>query len=90
MESRERDDTLVSIHNANLATLSQWEAYLGAGGLPDISVAIENRRSILAELKTVVLSELGRNVTIRMLMPPSLNLMRFQPSSNDKNRGARI
>lgn len=40
--------------------MSQWEAYLGAGGLPDISVAIENRRSILAELKTVVLSELEK------------------------------
>lgn len=52
--------SLVSIHNANLATLSQWEAYLGASNLPDISAAIENRRAILAELKTAVLLELAK------------------------------
>jgi wobble nucleotide-excising tRNase len=49
---------LVSIHNANLTALSQWGLYLGAIGLPDVTVTVEKCRATLVELKGMVLSEL--------------------------------
>ena len=51
---------LTSTHNANLATLSQWGPFLGAIGLPDISITIEKCRATLSELKEIVLSELDK------------------------------
>lgn len=51
---------LVSTHNANLATLHQWERYLGAIGLPDFAVTVENCRDSLAALKRNVQSELDK------------------------------
>lgn len=55
----ENDLTVLdSTHNGNLATLSQWEPYLGAIGLPDVAATVEKCRATLAELKDMVLSEL--------------------------------
>jgi wobble nucleotide-excising tRNase len=51
---------LVSTHNANLATLRQWDPYLGAIVLPDVASTVENCRSNLVELKGTVLSELEK------------------------------
>lgn len=51
---------LESTHNANLAALSQWEPYLGAIGLPDVTATVETYRATLAELKGMVLSELEK------------------------------
>jgi wobble nucleotide-excising tRNase len=51
---------LVSTHNANLATLRQWEPYLGAIGLSDVAATVEKRRTRLAELKDKVQSELEK------------------------------
>lgn len=52
--------TLVSVHNANLATLRQWEQFLGATALTDIPAMVEKCRPTLADLKTRVLSELEK------------------------------
>jgi len=52
--------TLVSTHNANLATVRQWDPYLGAIGLPDITATVEKCRAGLAELKDKVQSELEK------------------------------
>ncbi len=49
---------LVSAHNANLATLRQWQPYLGGIVLPNLAVAVEDKRSRLTELKRHVKSEL--------------------------------
>lgn len=49
---------LVSAHNANPATLRQWQPYLGAIVLPDLAATIESERSRLVELKSLVKSEL--------------------------------
>jgi len=51
---------LVSTHNANLATLRQWEPYIGVITLPDIIVIVEKSRSILSKLKGKVQSELEK------------------------------
>lgn len=51
---------LVSTHNANLATVHQWEPYLGVVGLSDVAAAVEMRRGRLTELKRTVQSELER------------------------------
>jgi wobble nucleotide-excising tRNase len=51
---------LVSTHNANLATVHQWEPYLGVVGLSDIAATVEKRRARLAELKRTVQSELEK------------------------------
>lgn len=51
---------LVSTHNGNLATLRQWEPYLGASALPDVEATVESRRATLADLKTTVQAELEK------------------------------
>lgn len=51
---------LVSIHNANLATMRQWETHIGAEALPDLSGTVETYRPKLAELKVKVQSELEK------------------------------
>lgn len=51
---------LVSTHNANLATLNQWEPHLGAIGLLNIAETVEKCRATLTELKGMVLSELEK------------------------------
>lgn len=51
---------LVSTHNANLATLRQWEPYHGAIGFPDVAATVEKNRAVLAELKGKVQSELEK------------------------------
>jgi wobble nucleotide-excising tRNase len=51
---------MVSTHNANVATLRQWEPYLGTIALPDVAATVENCRATLAELKGKVLSELEK------------------------------
>lgn len=51
---------LVSVHNANIATLKQWEPYIGSEALPDISDTVEVYRSKLTELKAKVQSELEK------------------------------
>lgn len=65
--------SVVSNHNANIATLRHWEPYFGILGLPDVAVpfeksyglpdlvtTVENRRARLVELKAKVLTELMR------------------------------
>lgn len=51
---------LVSAHNANLATVRQWEPYLGGIGLSDVAATVEKCRARLAELKDKVHSELEK------------------------------
>lgn len=51
---------LVSAHNANVATLRQWEPYLGAIGIPDVDATVEKCRAGFVELKGKVQSELGK------------------------------
>ena len=51
---------LVSAHNANLATLNQWEPYLGAEALPDIAGSVETFRPRLTGLKAKVQGELEK------------------------------
>lgn len=50
---------LVSTHNANLATVRQWEPYLGVVGLSDVAATVETCRARLVELKGKVQFELG-------------------------------
>lgn len=49
---------LVSTHNANLATVRQWELYLGVIGLSDVAATVEKCRAGLVEMKNKVQSEL--------------------------------
>lgn len=49
---------LASTHNANLATVRQWEPYLGVAGLSDVAATVEACRARLVELKGKVRSEL--------------------------------
>ena len=49
---------LVSTHNANLATVRQWEPYLGVVGLSDIDATVEMCRARLVELKNEVQSDM--------------------------------
>lgn len=51
---------LVSTHNANTATVKQWEPFIGATVLSDASTLVDGFRSKLAELKTKVQSELEK------------------------------
>ena len=51
---------LVSTHNANLATLRQWEPYLGSVALPDAAATVDECRATLASLKDRVVSELEK------------------------------
>jgi len=51
---------LVSAHSANLATLKQWELYIGAEALPDIAGSVETFRPKLAGLKAVAQDELEK------------------------------
>ncbi|MBI5184627.1 MAG: AAA family ATPase [Nitrospinae bacterium] len=51
---------LVSAHNLNLATLRQWEPYLGTIALPDVVTAVDSCRSRLVELKGKIQSELEK------------------------------
>lgn len=52
--------TLISAHNSNLTTLSQWEPYLGKIALPDVVATVDSCRSRLVELKGKVQSELEK------------------------------
>ncbi|MCB4756026.1 MAG: AAA family ATPase [Elusimicrobia bacterium] len=52
--------TLVSAHNSNLSTLSQWAPYLGTIVLPDVVATVDSCRSRLAALKGKVQSELEK------------------------------
>lgn len=49
---------LVSTHNANLATVRQWEPYLGVVGLSDMDATVEASRARLVELKNEVQSDM--------------------------------
>ena len=51
---------LVSVHNANLAILRQWEPYIGAEALPDIAGSVETFRPKLSGLKAAVQGELDK------------------------------
>ena len=51
---------LVSAHNANLATLNQWEPYLGAEALPDMAGSVKTFRPKLTGLKAKVQGELEK------------------------------
>jgi len=51
---------LIATHNANLATIRQWEPYLGTVDLPDIATTIEKSRPRLSELKDKIQSELEK------------------------------
>lgn len=52
--------TLVSDHNANVSIVKQWEPFIGAATLPDVSAFVEEARPKLKKLKTAVLVELGK------------------------------
>ncbi len=51
---------LVSAHNANFATLKQWEPYIGAEALPDIAGSVQTFRPKLSTLKAAVHGELEK------------------------------
>jgi hypothetical protein len=51
---------LVSAHNANFATLKQWEPYIGAEALPDIAGSVQTFRPKLSTLKAAVQGELEK------------------------------
>jgi len=51
---------LVSLHNANTATLKQWEPFIGADTLPDASAFVETARTKLTGLKAKVQTELQK------------------------------
>lgn len=51
---------LVSTHNANLATLHQWEPFLDTIVLPDIPTTVEKSRINLAKLKEKIQFELEK------------------------------
>ena len=51
---------LVSLHNANTATLKQWEPFIGAETLPDASAFVETSRTKLNALKAKVQAELEK------------------------------
>lgn len=52
--------SMVSSHNANLATMRQWEPYLGAIELPNVAATVDKCRAKLSELKDRVQSELEK------------------------------
>ena len=51
---------LVSSHNANTATVRQWEPFIGAEVLPDTSAFVETARTKLTASKSKVLAELEK------------------------------
>ena len=51
---------LVSIHNANIATLKQWEPFIGSDALPDVSGSVDAFRPTLTGLKDKVQGELDK------------------------------
>lgn len=51
---------LVSSHNANTATLKQWEPFIGAEALPDATAIVEATRTKLTDLKAKVQAELEK------------------------------
>ena len=51
---------LNSLHNANLATVRQWEKYLGEIELSDFAATVDRCRAALAASKGKVLSEMER------------------------------
>ena len=51
---------LISLHNANLAIVRQWEKYLGEIELTDFAAAVDGCRAALAESKSKILSEMER------------------------------
>lgn len=51
---------LGSTQNANLATLRQWEPYLGPIVLPDAAATVEKCRAVLAEMKAQIQSQLEK------------------------------
>ena len=51
---------LASSQNSNLATVRQWEKYLGETQLPDLATTVDACRPRLSPLKAKVLSELHR------------------------------
>jgi wobble nucleotide-excising tRNase len=54
--------TLVSSHNANIATLRQWEPFIGAEALPDANAMVEAIRSKLTDLKAMLQAELQKKL----------------------------
>lgn len=51
---------LVSSHNANTATLRQWEAFISAQALPDTAAVVDAARSKLGDMKARVQAELEK------------------------------
>ena len=51
---------LVSSHNANTATVRQWEPFIGAEVLPDTSAFVETARTKLTASKSKALAELEK------------------------------
>jgi len=54
---------LASTHNANLATVRQWEPYLGSSTLPDLAETVDKCRASCAALKDAVRAELEKKQT---------------------------
>ncbi len=52
--------TILSSHNANMASVKQWEPFIGAGTLPDVSAFVETARNKLTTSKAKVLAELDK------------------------------
>jgi len=51
-----------STHNANIATLRQWEAYLGTTTLPDIASTVQKARARLRDLRGKAQEELAKKL----------------------------
>jgi len=51
---------LVSSHNANTATLRQWEPFIGVEALPDAAAIVDATRTKLSDLKAKVQTELEK------------------------------
>ena len=51
---------LISSHNANTATIRQWDPYIGVEVLPDAAVFVEEARKKLTASKAKVLAELEK------------------------------
>lgn len=54
---------LASTHNANLATVRQWEPYLASLTLPDLAETVDKCRASCAALKDAVRAELEKKQT---------------------------
>lgn len=52
--------SLISSHNANSATIRQWDPYIGAEILPDASIFVEEARKKLTASKAKVMDKLDR------------------------------